>query len=147
MLEVHSYTPSTFTLLNDGDASWGKMVYYWGAGNHSTIEPDRNATFGEEDALIAEYGKMKKFVDQGIPVVLGEYASWRRTPAVTKSQYLPKDMDKHNKSVDDWATFATKTMRANGLMPFWWEIGFTLDRSNNVIKDQRLYDAIKLGYK
>jgi aryl-phospho-beta-D-glucosidase BglC (GH1 family) len=147
MLEVHSYTPSTFTLLNDGDASWGKMVYYWGAGNHSTIEPDRNATFGEEDALIAEYGKMKKFVDQGIPVVLGEYASWRRTPAVTQSRNMPKDMDKHNKSVDDWATFATKTMRANGLMPFWWEIGFTLDRSNNVIKDQRLYDAIKLGYK
>jgi aryl-phospho-beta-D-glucosidase BglC (GH1 family) len=147
MLEVHSYTPSTFTLLNDGDVSWGKMVYYWGAGNHSTIEPDRNATFGEEDALITEYGKMKKFVDQGIPVVLGEYASWRRTPAVTQSRNMPKDMDKHNKSVDDWATFATKTMRANGLMPFWWEIGFTLDRSNNVIKDQRLYDAIKLGYK
>ena len=147
MLEVHSYTPSTFNLLNDGDASWGKMAYYWGAGNHSTIEPERNATFGEEDAIIAEFGKMKKFVDQGIPVVLGEYASWRRTPAVTKSQYLPKDMDKHNKSVDDWAIFATKTAKANGLMPFWWEIGFTLDRSNNVVKDQRLLNAIIAGYK
>ena len=147
MLEVHSYTPSTFNLLTDGDASWGKMAYYWGAGNHSTIEPDRNATFGEEDALIAEYGQMKKFVDKGIPVVLGEYASWRRTPAVTKSEYLPKDMDKHNKSVDDWATFATKTAKANGLMPFWWEIGFSLDRANNAIKDQRMIDAIKLGYK
>jgi endoglucanase len=147
MLEVHSYTPSTFTLLNEGDASWGRMAYYWGAGNHSTIEPDRNATFGEEDALIAEYGKMKKFVDQGIPVILGEYASWRRTPAVTKSQYLPLDLAMHNKSVDYWATFATKTMRANGLMPFWWEIGFTLDRKDNVIKDQALFDAIKLGYK
>jgi hypothetical protein len=84
MLEVHSYTPSTFNLLIDGDASWGKMAYYWGAGNHSTIEPDRNATFGEEDALIAEYGKMKKFVDKGIPVILGEYASWRRTAATGK---------------------------------------------------------------
>ena len=52
MVEVHYYTPSTFTLLTDGDASWGKMVYYWGAGNHSTIEPERNATFGEEDAIV-----------------------------------------------------------------------------------------------
>ena len=146
MLEVHSYSPSTFNLLIDGDVSWGRMAFYWGAGNHSTIEPDRNATFGEEDALIAEYGKMKKFVDQGIPVILGEYASWRRT-AANVGKPLPMDLAMHNKSVDYWATFATKTMRANGLMPFWWEIGFTLDRKNNVIKDQALYDAIKAGYK
>jgi endoglucanase len=146
MLEVHSYSPSTFNLLIDGDVSWGRMAFYWGAGNHSTIEPDRNATFGEEDALIAEYGKMKKFVDQGIPVILGEYASWRRT-AANVGKPLPMDLAMHNKSVDYWATFATKTMRANGLMPFWWEIGFTLDRKNNVIKDQALYDAIKEGYK
>ena len=80
MVEVHDYTPSTFTILTDGDVSWGNMVYYWGAGNHSTIEPDRNATYGEEDAIIAEFQKMKqKFVDKGIPVVLGEYAAWRRT--------------------------------------------------------------------
>jgi aryl-phospho-beta-D-glucosidase BglC (GH1 family) len=146
MLEVHSYTPSTFTILTDGDVSWGKMVYYWGAGNHSTIEPERNATYGEESSLITEYGKMKKFVDQGIPVVLGEYAAWRRT-AATNSNYLPKDLAMHNKSVNDWTTFSTKTMKANGLMPFFWEIGFMLDRKNNVIKDQAMYDALVAGYK
>ncbi|MEO6524267.1 MAG: cellulase family glycosylhydrolase [Mucilaginibacter sp.] len=145
MVEVHSYTPSVFTILTDGDVSWGKMVYYWGAGNHSTIEPDRNATFGEESSLITEYGKMKKFVDNGIPVMLGEYAAWRRT-AATNSQYLPKDLAMHNKSVNDWTTFSTKTMRANGIMPFFWEIGFMLDRKNNVIKDQAMYDALKAGY-
>jgi endoglucanase len=53
----------------------------------------------------------------------------------------------HNKSVDYWTTFTTKTMKANGLMPFWWEIGFMLDRKDNVIKDQRMYDALKEGYK
>lgn len=145
MVEVHSYTPSTFNLLTNGDASWGKMAYYWGAGNHSTIEPERNVTFGEEDALIAEFGKMKKFVDQGIPVVLGEYASWRRIAGIGNP--VPKDTLMHNRSVDAWATFATKTARANGLLPFWWEIGFTLDRANNVVKDQRMYDAIKAGYQ
>jgi len=145
MLEVHCYSPSTFNLLTDGDVSWGNMVYYWGAGNHSTIEPERNATFGEEAALIDELGKMKKFVDKGIPVVLGEYASWRRTAGISK--FVPKDMVMHNKSVEYWATFATKTAKANGLLPFWWEIGFTLDRANNVVKDQPLLDAIIAGYK
>ena len=145
MLEVHCYTPSTFTILTDKDASWGKMAYYWGAGNHSTIEPERNVTFGEEASLVEEFGKMKKFVDKGIPVILGEYASWRRIAGLGNP--IPKDTDKHNKSVDDWATFATKTAKANGLIPFWWEIGFTLDRKNNVIRDQALFDAIIAGYK
>ena len=145
MVEVHCYSPAQFNILTDGDVSWGNMVYYWGAGNHSTIEPDRNATYGEEAALTDELGKMKKFVDKGIPVVLGEYASWRRTAGISK--FVPKDLVMHNKSVEDWATFATKTARANGLLPFWWETGFTLDRAKNVVKDQALLDAIIAGYK
>ncbi|MEB2775362.1 cellulase family glycosylhydrolase [Algoriphagus sp. D3-2-R+10] len=146
MVEVHSYTPAVFTLVMNGDVSWGKMVYYWGAGNHSTIEPERNATFGEEDEVIAEFQKMKqKFVDKGIPVVLGEYAIWRRT-AATNSNFLPLDLEMHNQSVDYWAKFVTKQAKAHGILPFWWEIGFMLDRSNNVVKDQRMYDAIIEGY-
>jgi aryl-phospho-beta-D-glucosidase BglC (GH1 family) len=148
MLEVHDYTPYAFTILADGDASWGKMLYYWGAGNHSTIEPERNATYGEEDAITAEFQAVKQnFVDKGIPVILGEYAVWRRTAAVTNANYLPKDMAMHNKSVDYWTTFATKTAKADGLMPFWWEVGFLLDRSNNVIKDQPMFNALIAGYK
>jgi aryl-phospho-beta-D-glucosidase BglC (GH1 family) len=147
MVEVHNYTPATFTILTDGDVSWGKMVYYWGAGNHSTIEPDRNATFGEEDVIISELQKMKqKFIDKGIPVVMGEYATWRRT-ASTNQNFLPKDLAMHNKSVEYWATFVTKQAKANGLLPFWWEIGFMLDRANNVVKDQPMLDAIIAGYK
>jgi len=145
MVEVHCYSPSTFNLLTDGDVSWGNMVYYWGAGNHSTIEPERNATSGEEAALTDELGKMKKFVDKGIPVILGEYASWRRSASISK--FVPKDMAMHNKSVEYWATFVTKQAKANGLLPFWWEIGFMLDRSNNAVKDQPMLDAIIAGYK
>jgi endoglucanase len=144
MVEVHDYTPATFTILGE-DVSWGNMVYYWGAANHSTIEPDRNATFGEEDAIIAEFKKMKeKFVDKGIPVILGEYASMRRSADGMKA---PKDMAMHNKSVEYWATFATKQAKVNGLLPFWWEVGNMFDRATNVVKDQALYDALKEGYK
>jgi aryl-phospho-beta-D-glucosidase BglC (GH1 family) len=146
MVEVHFYGPWHFNLLNDGDYNPNtKASYYWGAGNHSTIEPERNAPDGEEDALRVEIGKMKKFVDKGIPVLLGEYGTWRRTADLGRP--VPKDTEMHNKSVDAWATFVTKTAKANGLLPFWWEIGFNLDRANNVVKDQRLIDAIIAGYK
>ncbi|MCD0465266.1 cellulase family glycosylhydrolase [Flavobacterium sp. ENC] len=146
MVEVHNYTPSLFTIVTDADVSWGKMIYYWGAGNHSTIEPERNATFGEEDVIDSEFQKMKqKFVDKGIPVMLGEYATWRRTPGLGKP--VPKDMDMHNKSVDYWSYYVTKQAKANGIVPFWWEIGFMLDRANNKVKDQAMLDAIIKGGK
>jgi hypothetical protein len=122
------------------------MAFYWGAGNHSTIEPDRNATFGEEDALIAEYGKIKEnFVDKGIPVILGEYGAWKRN-AIDNANYLPKDLDKHNQSVDYWTKYVTKQAKANGIIPYYFETGFMFDRANNVIKDQPLLDAIIAGY-
>src|SRR5688500_13247493 len=96
MVEVHNYTPSQFCFLNE-DVSWGKMVYYWGKGNHSTIEPDRNPTYGEEDAIIADYNKVKqKFIDKGIPVIMGEYGAYRRNGSAN----VPKDLALHEASVD-----------------------------------------------
>jgi endoglucanase len=47
MAEVHFYAPSQFTLLTE-DASWGNMVYYWGAGFHLATDTGRNASWGEE---------------------------------------------------------------------------------------------------
>lgn len=137
MVEVHYYDPFQFTALS-ADASWGNMFYYWGQNNHSTIEPSRNATWGEEDFVLAEFPKMKaKFVDKGIPVIVGEYGAYRRT--------TPLDMDKHQASVDHWITFVTQKEIANGLKPFWWDTGGMIDRSNYTIKDQRTLDAIMLG--
>lgn len=137
MVEVHYYEPFQFTALT-ADASWGNMFYYWGQNNHSTIEPSRNATWGEEDFVLSEFPKMKaKFVDKGIPVIVGEYGAYRRT--------TPLDMDKHQASVDYWATYVTQQEIANGLKPFWWDTGGMIDRSNYTIKDQRTLNAIMLG--
>ena len=143
MVEVHYYTPFQFCLL-DGDASWGKMFYYWGTGHHSTIEPDRNATWGEESNVNTDFGKMKtKFVDKQIPVIMGEYGAYRRD----NSKYVPKDLATHNDAVDYWLTYVTKQAIAYGLKPFFWEIGGTLDRRNNTVIDQRTIDAIIAGGK
>jgi len=143
MVEVHNYTPSQFCFLGE-DVSWGKMVYYWGKGNHSTIEPDRNPTYGEEDAHIADFDKIKtKFVDKGIPVIMGEYGAYRRDG----SAHVPKDLALHNTSVDYWTTFVTKEALARGIKPFWWDTGGALDRGSNAVKDQRTIDALIAGTK
>lgn len=139
MYEEHNYTPSQFCFLNE-DASWGKMFYYWGAANHSTIEPDRNPNWDCEENAQTKYfqGIKTNFIDKGIPVLMGEYGAYRRDG----SAHIPKDLALHDKSIDDWITFTTKTAIANGVKPFWWDTGGVLDRRNNTVKDQRTIDAI-----
>jgi endoglucanase len=139
MYEEHCYTPFQFCALGE-DVSWGKMFYYWGAGNHSTIEPGRNPTWGEEEEITKYFQRMKaKYVDKGIPFLLGEYGAYRRT--------TPLDMVKHQASVDYWITFVTREAIANGLKPFFWDTGGALDRRNNAVLDQRTIDAILAGAK
>jgi len=141
MAEVHYYTPSQFCFLKE-DVSWGNMVYYWGNGYHSAIEPERNATYGEEDEVDKSMALAKaKFVDKGIPVILGEYGAYRRD----NDQHVPQDLETHHNSVDHWATYVTKRALANGLIPFWWDTGGALDRQNYTVKDQRTIDAIMKG--
>lgn len=78
MADVHYYTPYQFTLM-DADQSWGRQFYYWGAGYHASTDVAHNATWGEEADLDALYNKMKvKFVDKGVPVMIGEFGAMRR---------------------------------------------------------------------
>jgi len=143
MYEWHNYTPYTFTCL-DQDAEWGNMLYYWGEGNNSTIEADRNATYGLEDEHLKGFKMLKtEFIDKGIPVLLGEYGSYRREG----SENVPKDLETHNASVDYWITYLTKQALTYGVKPFFWETGGLIDRINNTILDQRSLDAIIAGSK
>ncbi|SDT44259.1 Aryl-phospho-beta-D-glucosidase BglC, GH1 family [Mucilaginibacter mallensis] len=146
ILEVHDYTPAQFTLLTDGDASWGNMIYYWGAGNVSTIEPSRNAPPAVNESQITTelQGVKQDFVDKGIPVILGEYAAPRRN---NPNEPMPLDTAVSNRSVDYWNTFMTKTAKTDGMLPFFWETGQMLDRANNVVIDQRMYNSLVAGYK
>jgi endoglucanase len=143
MVEVHYYSPYQFCLMN-GDANWGKMFYYWGTGLHSTIEPERNATWAEENDVKKSFGKMKTtFFDKGIPIVVGEYGAYRRSDG----EYVPRELALHNDAVDYWLTYITKQAKANGMLPFFWDTGGALDRQNYTVKDQRTINAIVAGGK
>ncbi len=144
--EWHNYTPSSFTILyDDPPKGWDMVRFYWGADHHSTIEPDRNCTYGEEAELLEGFKRIKtQFIDKGIPCLMGEYSAqrWNAT-----SKFVPKDMDAHNESVDAWITYLTKQCFAIGARPFYWETGQVLGREDNTVHDQRSLDALIAGSK
>lgn len=137
MAEVHYYDPSQFTIITE-DASWGKMFYYWGKDFHSTLEPDRNATWGEEDWVDQKMTLAKSvFIDKGIPVMVGEFGATPRTN--------PLDLDLHKASRAHWMKYVTQKALANGLRPFLWDTGGLIDRRTRAVLDQQGMDAVLEG--
>jgi endoglucanase len=143
--EIHFYTPYQFCLLTK-DESWGNMFYYWGSGYHSATDATRNATWGEESTVDSQFKLMKtKFVDKGIPVILGEYGAIRRS--------LTGDALKlHLASRAYYLKYVTKQAKANGIIPFYWDTGAMGDntttlfnRNSNTVYDQDALDAVIAG--
>ena len=142
MVEVHYYTPYQFCLM-DKDADWGKMFYYWGKGNHSTTDANRNATWGEENDVEKFFGMMKtKFVDKGIPVIIGEYGAYKRNIS------SPSDKALHDASVEYYHRYVVKSACNKGIIPYLWDTpGGLFNRSNGKILDRGVLNAIMLGAK
>jgi len=141
IVEVHYYTPWNFCGLN-GDASWGSMFYYWGKGNHSTTDVSRNATWGEESDMDKYLGLMKtKFVDKGIPVIIGEYGAFRRTLTP------PSDQALHNASIKSFYRYFVKAAINRGIITYCWDTGGVFDFSTGQTKDKDVLSAIQQGVK
>ena len=139
MAEVHYYTPWNFCGMT-ADASWGNTFYYWGADFHSTTDTAHNATWGEETDLNNFFALMKtKFVNKGIPVVLGEFGAMRRDNLTGDALKL------HLASRAYFFKYVTKQAIANGLMPFFWDTGGLIDRNNYTVADQQALDALMQG--
>jgi len=146
MVEIHYYTPWNFCGM-DKDESWGKMFYYWGKNYHSATDPERNATWGEEETVDRLFGLMKsQFVDKGIPVVLGEYAATRRSNLTGEALQLHLDSRAY------YHKYVTQQAKKYGLLPFYWDNGGLgsfasgiFDRPRLKVFDQQTLDAIMEG--
>ncbi len=148
MVEIHFYTPWNFCGLEE-DANWGNMFHYWGNGYHSLTDTDHNSTWGEESTVNSLFALMKsKFVDKGIPVLMGEYGAIRR------SSLTGDALTQHLASRAYYLEFVTKQAKANGILPFYWDNGnvgnngFAIfNRTNNTVFDQQALGALISGSK
>jgi endoglucanase len=143
MVEVHYYDPFNFTLLSQ-DEVWGNQHCYWGAPNHSATDTLRNSTWGDEAHTDTKFGLMKaKFVDQGIPVILGEFASMRRDVSTCA------DVDLHLQSRRYYHQYVVKSAVTNGMRPFFWDVGAfaggVFDRANNTVADPAALTGMQQG--
>ena len=138
MVEIHNYTPWNFCLL-DADQSYGNRFFYWGSGYHTTFDVANNPTWGEESTINENFQMMKtKFVDHGIPVVMGEFAVMDRN--------LTGDSLNFNlASRAYWYNYSMRQALANGVHPFLWDTGSLINRSTYAVKDQRDLAALVQG--
>lgn len=143
MVELHFYGPFNFGLMNE-DTSWGKMSYYWGQDYHSTTDPERNATWGEEDWVDNQFNIVKaQFTDNGIPVVMGEYGARYRANLTGDALAL------HQASHAYFHQYVTQRALAAGALPFLWEQGYDpfnlFDRATPALARPQLLDALLIG--
>ncbi|MFG6380786.1 MAG: cellulase family glycosylhydrolase [Muribaculum sp.] len=138
-VEVHFYDPSDFTILEkDNDWFQGSRVkWFWGAAN-LVAGSDRNSTGHDENSVATQFAKMKSaYADKGIPVILGEYATSIRSNATP--------LDKHEASRALWNEVVTREARKNGCIPFYWETGGDINRTDGKAKCQYAIDGIMRG--
>jgi hypothetical protein len=126
------------------DEVWGNQAYYWGAPNQSGTDTIRNATWGDEAATDAKFALMKtKFIDQGIPVILGEFAAMRRDTLTGDALAL------HLQSRRYYHQYVVKSAVTNGLRPFFWDVGAfaggVFDRANNTVSDPAALTGMQQG--
>ncbi|HEX2101690.1 MAG TPA: cellulase family glycosylhydrolase [Candidatus Synoicihabitans sp.] len=149
IVEVHDYSPYQYTLMT-ADESWGKMFYFWGQGYRHPTRTDRNPTWGEESYIQAQYQKMKtKFVDQGVPVLLGEFGTGLRSGY---SDLTGADYNRHVASRTYWNKTLLDTANSMGLRPVYWDNGYAgsngfalYDRNTAAVLDQASITSLTGG--
>lgn len=137
--EVHYYDPWDFCGTNSNDGA----KFYWGKEGGYT---EGISNYGQEDHVRAQFAKMKsKFVDKGIPVIMGEYGAFNRTEALASEA----EKLKHQESRKYYLKYTTQIMRENGILPFYWDNGHVgkdgfglFNRKTKTVFDQNAIDGL-----
>jgi uncharacterized repeat protein (TIGR02543 family) len=133
MVEVHNYDPYDFTLNPNGACN------VWGA---PFPDSGSNCNWAYESYFDSLFAQVKaKWVDQGIPVILGEYGVGTRPGKNLEARAY-------------WNQYINKAANTNGVKTFYWDNGaqpgsndaFAIfNRSTGAVVDQAVLDAILLG--
>jgi aryl-phospho-beta-D-glucosidase BglC (GH1 family) len=132
IVETHYYDPFDFTLNLSGSC------LFWGA----PFPAQSACTWAYEPYVTDLYSQVRaKWVDQGIPVIIGEYGvATRPNLSLDARQY--------------WLQTINQTAASNGIKTFYWDNGvlpsqtngFALfDRNTGAVTDQGALDAVLRG--
>jgi endoglucanase len=113
IVEDHYYDPYNFTINeNSNITQWGKI-----ASDPSKAEAWANETWAD-----GQFNKLKtKFVDKGIPVIIGEYGAMAHTSVADHAKYR-----------EYYLSYITGSIYKHGLTPFYWDNGGTGDHGMGI---------------
>ena len=146
MFEAHSYGYQFALQPDDMLNPWCGgckdtlyCIYYWGKGNYSATDIKHTPTYGEEAEIDKFFGTTLKtrFVDKGVPVILGEYGAWKRGKLAAGA-----DRDLHNKSIEYYYFYMVKSALKNGAIPFVWDTGSLFNRSTGKVNDYGIVNSM-----
>jgi len=87
-------------------------------------------------------GYMKtKFVDKGIPVLIGEYGAFR------KQVIAPSDQTLHNASIKSFYRYFVKSATNKGIITYCWDTGGIFNFKTGKTNDSDVLSAIMQGAK
>ena len=136
MVEVHHY-PFNFTINDDPET----CTYFWGEPYREYGPVDEGY---QEDYNISQFAKMKaRFVDRGIPVILGEYGVAYRTHPDPTLQSVCEDSEGY------YLGHVAREAKNHGLVPFLWDTPGckVYDRTTLQIVLPTIYDQLMAGYE
>ncbi|HOG25360.1 MAG TPA: glycoside hydrolase family 5 protein [Bacteroidales bacterium] len=130
MVEVHYYDPYEFALKEDEPYD-----FRWGSVSTGPV-----TAWGQEDWVESSFGKMKKFTDRGLPIILGEYG------ALYRLQLTGDELTEHKKSRSYYLEYITEAAIRHGMVPFYWDNGapdfVLISRSSNQVVHPDALQAI-----
>ncbi|MDE5587735.1 MAG: glycoside hydrolase family 5 protein [Acetatifactor sp.] len=94
IVSVHAYTPYNFALQADGES-----------GSKSEFDSDSASSVSDIKSFMDRL--YKKFISNGIPVVIGEFGA--------------RDKEQNTQARIDYATYYIAAARARGMSCFWWD--------------------------
>lgn len=143
IVEVHYYSSWQFCGM-EKDENWGKAFYFWGEENRGYAVGDYEGRWDNisgEDYIRTQFQKLKtRFVEQNIPVLIGEFAAIRRQLPDEEAQRG------HDLSRAAFDKCVVRQARAHGLVPFYWDRGDgVLNRKTLDIYDNLEYNGLIEG--
>jgi endoglucanase len=125
MIEVHYYDPYNFT-INENNIT----ITQWGK---NATDPKKVETWANEEFADNQFQKMKtNYVDKGYAVIIGEYGVLARL-----SLGSVKLNDEHAAYRKYYLEYITKSILNHGLVPFYWDNGYTTDKAMGLFDRSR----------